>query len=202
MSPLPSIHSFKKFRLKYWLLALLAFLIVVGFWILVPKSLKTADSSSIQIAVAVPLSGEQAEVIAGEEMVHGVQLYLDTVNQKGGINGHPLKLLTFDDGADEKVAEQQAPKIVQSPAIVLLGHRSSAPAEAGAKVYDAAHLPAITGTANTDTVTLKHPYYSRNTYTRSTLNTILGVYTNLVLKLNTATVIQYEKYGEKLGPRV
>lgn len=194
-----SIHFFKKSRFKYWLIALLGFLIAIGFWSLIPKSIKTADSSPISIALAVPLSGERAEVIAGEEMVHGVQMYLDAVNQNGGINGHPLKLLTFDDGADEKVAEQQAPKIAQSPAVVLLGHRSSAPAEAGAKIYGAAHLPAITGTANTDTVTLNHPYYFRNTYTRSTLNTILGVYTNLVLKLNTATVIQYEKYGEKLA---
>ena len=159
--------------------------------------MKTADSSPIPIAVVAALSGEQAEVIAGEETVHAVQLYLDTVNQKGGINGHPLKLLTFDDRADEKVAEQQAPKIVQSPAVVLLGHRSSASSEAGAKVYGAAHLPAITGTANTDTLTLNNPYYFRSIYTRSTLNRILGVYTNLVLKLNTATLIQYEKYGEK-----
>lgn len=194
-----SIRFFEKFRRKYWLLALLVFLIAIGFWRLAPKSVRTANSSPIAIALAVPLSGEQAEVIAGEEMVHGVQIYLDTVNHKGGINGHPLKLLTFDDGADEKVAAQQAPKIVQSPAIVLLGHRSSAPSEAGAKVYGEAHLPAITGTANTDTLTLNHPYYFRNTYTRSTLNTILGVYTNLALKLNAATVIQYEKYGEKLA---
>lgn len=194
-----SIHFFKKFRLKYWLLALLVFLITIGFCGLVSKSMKTADSSPIPIAVVAALSGEQAEVIAGEEMVHGVQMYVDMVNHNGGINGHPLKLLTFDDRADEKVAKQRAPEIAESPAVVLLGHRSSAPSEAGAKVYGAAHLPAITGTANTDTVTLNNPYYFRNTYTRSALNTILGVYTNLVLKLNTATVIQYEKYGEKLA---
>ena len=194
-----SIRFFNKFRLKYWLLALFVFLITIGFLGLVSKSMKTADSSPIPIAVVAALSGEQAEVVAGEEMVHGVQMYVDMVNHKGGINGHPLKLLTFDDRADEKVAEQRAPEIAESPAVVLLGHRSSASSEAGAKVYGAAHLPTITGTANTDTITLNNPYYFRNTYTRSSLNTVIGVYTNIVLKLNTATVIEYEKYGKKLA---
>lgn len=66
-------------------------------------------------------------------------------------------------------------------------------------MYSAAHLPVITGTATTDTVTLNNPYYFRNTYTRSTPNTVLAVYAKLVLKLNTASVIQYEKYGKKLA---
>ncbi len=154
-------------------------------------------ATPISIALVAPLTGEEA--IAGKEMVDSVQMYLDTVNQKGGINGHPLKLLKFDDRADESTARQGAPVIVNSPAVVLLGHRSTAPSEAAAPIYAAAHLPAITGTANTDSVTLKNPYYFRNTYTRSTLNTVLAVYAKLVLNLNTASVIQYEKYGKKLA---
>ena len=183
-------------RVLYGAIALIIFLLLVtaNFGL---HSRKTIPP--IPIALVAPLTGDKAEAIAGEEIVHSVQMYLDTVNQKGGINGHPLKLLLFDDRADAKVAKLGAPAIVNSPAVVLLGHRSSAPSQAGGKLYGAAHLPAITGTANTDTVTLNNPYYFRNTYTRSTLNTVLSVYAKLVLKLDTASVIQYEKYGKKLA---
>ena len=181
-------------RVLYGTIAFITFVLILTAHLALHSRQTTPP---IPIALVAPLSGEEA--IAGEEMVHSVQMYLDTVNQKGGINGHPLKLLTFDDRADEKLAKQEAPAIVNSPAVVVLGHRSSALSEAGGKVYGAAHLPAITGTANTDTVTLNNPYYFRNTYTRSTLNTVLSVYAKLVLKLDTASVIQYEKYGKKLA---
>ena len=181
-------------RVLYGTIAFITFVLILTAHLALHSRQTTPP---IPIALVAPLSGEEA--IAGEEMVHSVQMYLDTVNQKGGINGHPLKLLTFDDRADEKLAKQEAPAIVNSPAVVVLGHRSSALSEAGGKVYGAAHLPAITGTANTDPVTLNNPYYFRNTYTRSTLNTVLSVYAKLVLKLDTASVIQYEKYGKKLA---
>lgn len=181
-------------QVRYGAIALISLLLIIAVYFgLHPRQ----TFSPIPIALVAPVSGEEA--IAGEEMVHSVQMYLDTVNQTGGINGHLLKLLTFDDQADEDVAKQRAPEIVSSPAVVLLGHRSSAPSEAGAQAYQSAHLPTITGTATTDSLTLDHPYYFRNTYTRSDLNAVLGVYANLVLKINTATVIQYEKYGKKLA---
>ncbi|MCC5636504.1 ABC transporter substrate-binding protein [Nostoc sp. CHAB 5844] len=164
---------------------------------LVFRHQQPADNSPIQIALAAPLTGQEME--AGQEMVQSVQMYLDMVNQEGGINGHPLKLLSFDDAADKKVAKARAPEIVASPAVVLLGHRSSSPSATAGKIYGAAHLPAITGTSNDDEVTLENPYYFRATYTRSLLYRIFTIYFQQVLKFPNVSIIQYDAYGEKLA---
>ena len=177
-------------------IALAAILLIISISLVFPPQ-QRPDKSPIQIALAAPLTGQEME--AGQEMVQSVQMYLDIVNQKGGINGHPLKLLSFDDAADKKVAKARAPEIAASPAVVLLGHRSSAPSAAAAKIYGAAHLPAISGTSNDDEVTLKNPYYFRATYTRSLLNKIFTIYFQQVLKFKNVSIIQYDAYGEKLA---
>jgi branched-chain amino acid transport system substrate-binding protein len=178
--------------IAFFLLLVIALAIAFGIY----TKMKD-DRTPIPIALVAPLSGKEAE--AGQEMVQAVQLYLDTVNQQGGVNGHPLKLLIFDDEADKEVAKVRAPEIVSSPAVVLLGHRSSSPSAAGAEFYEAAHLAAISGTSNDDEVTLKYPYYFRATYTRSLMFKVLSLYSQQVLGTDHISIIQYDEYGIKLG---
>ncbi len=180
---------------QYLAIALAALMIIAavgGAWL----NLTHHQVSEIPIALVAPISGTEAK--AGQEMVQSVQLYLDAVNQKGGINGHSLKLLTFDDQANAMVAEKRAQDIVNSPAVVLLGHRSSEPSTVSAPIYNKSHLPTITGTANTDSLTLEHPYYFRNTYTVSMVGEVLSIYAQQALKFQTASIIEYDAYGKKL----
>jgi branched-chain amino acid transport system substrate-binding protein len=160
---------------------------------------RQGDRQPIYIAVPASLTGEEAD--GGEETVHSVQMYLDLVNRKGGISGHQIKLLSFDDQGDEDEVEAIAQNIVQSQALIVLGHRSTALSTIAGEVYRQAELAAITGTANTDSLTLDNPYYFRTVYMRSAIAKVQTIYVQQVLKRNTASIIRFQgdDYGEDVA---
>ena len=81
-----------------------------------------ATDTPIQIAIAAPLSGKEGSA-PGEELIRCVQMYIDDINAEGGVNGHPLSTIAFDDRQDKKAAPELAKRVIKTPAV--LGHRSS-----------------------------------------------------------------------------
>ena len=61
---------------------------------------------SIHIAYAGPRSGESAT--DGECIIRGINLYLEIINQNGGINGKEDVLDIFDDQNDPVKAKEKA----------------------------------------------------------------------------------------------
>ena len=57
----------------------------------------------IRIAFANSLSGPSAP--AGTESLVAMQLAIDEVNAKGGVNGRPIELVLFDDASNPAVAQ-------------------------------------------------------------------------------------------------
>jgi branched-chain amino acid transport system substrate-binding protein len=151
--------------------------------------LPNADKA-IAIAVAAPLTGTAAR--SGQEMVEGIQLYIDKVNRQGGVHGHPIKLLIFDDKSSVNGAKEIAKDIVQSSVLMVIGHHTSDSAIAAGTIYHDNKLSAITGTATNEKVTAGRPYYFRTTYTNATLASVLSIYAQQVLQFKTASII-YDK---------
>ena len=60
----------------------------------------------IYIAVAGPMGGE--EKVMGHAMLNGINLCLDQINEKGGINGRKIELIPYDDRSDVRVAMKVA----------------------------------------------------------------------------------------------
>lgn len=171
---------------KYLAIAL-ATLLVIGWVTGTARTTLKADSNAIHIAVAAPLSSNRSQ--AAKEMIQSAQLYLDTVNRQGGIEGHPLKLLVFDDRDYPRTARDLIREIQKSRALVVLGHLTSSTSEAAAPLYSTFKIPAITGTASADVITQANPYYFRTTFNNSRQGSLLALYTRRVLKLNTASII-------------
>lgn len=187
----------KPLRLKYGVLALVAFLVVTGAIAAGVRSLLPHDAKALQLAVAAPLTGTQA--LAGKEMVQSIQLYLDSVNQTGGINGQPLKLLVFDDQGDPKTARQLPQQVARSASLVALGHLSSATASEAAPLYKTLQMPVITGTASEDYITQANPYAFRTVFTNSVQGSVVALYMQQALKFKTASIISTDdRLGQSL----
>ena len=96
----------------------------------------------LRVAVIAPLSGPaQAQ---GEQIRRGAALFVDQVNQSGGLGGRPIKLLAFDDGNDPVRARDAAAAATKAGVIGVVGHWSAAAAAAAGDVYRATGIPAIT----------------------------------------------------------
>jgi len=148
---------------------------------------KPSNRNPVAIAAIVPLSGEQAAL--GKRILQSVQLEVDIANQEGGINGHPIQLLAYDDASSPDVARQRAQEIVGSPALIVVGHWSSVASGAAGPVYKAGRIPALTPTAFSDDVTKDNPYYFRAVYTGTSQASTIATYIQKELRQSTATLI-------------
>ena len=185
-------------RVKYVAIAIVTILLSIALFGLVSKSSKTADTTPIPIAVMSTLA---SSANSGKELAEGVQLYIDTINRQGGIKGHPLKLLIYDDQTKAEVSKQVALEAANSPALAVIGHWTSDQAIAAGSVYKAHRLPAITGTANAEAVTANNPYFFRAVYDNSAVGRTLALYAQQVLEFKTASIIlsKGNAFGESLS---
>ena len=152
---------------KYIIVSVIALLIVAGavYWKLFWHSSRIdpmvrPDSEPIHIAMVGPLSGSGASV--GKSFKQGIQLCLDTINEKGGINGRRIVLDEFDDANDSQKAKEMAQTIVeQNQAIAVIGHHFSSCSISAGEVYKTYGIPAITPASTNNKVTKGNPWYFR-----------------------------------------
>ncbi|HEU5433475.1 MAG TPA: ABC transporter substrate-binding protein, partial [Thermomicrobiales bacterium] len=191
----PRLHR----RRGFWaaLAALIVAVFVAGL-ALVLRGWTHAGGEPVYVAFAGGMSGPGAAY--DTEMVDSIRLYFDRVNRDGGIDGHPVQLLVYDDKDDPATAQSVARKIVaDGRAVLVIGHRTSSASDAAAPIYDAAEMPAITATANADNVTLGHPWYFRMTFNNTTQGTLLAAYLHDVLKVDRISIVaDNSDYGSSL----
>ena len=142
----------------------------------------------LQIAVATGMSGDSEG--EGQEILHAAQMYIDRVNQTGGVNGRPLKLVPFDDKDDAKVAPEKAKEIAQkTQALVVLGHNYSSTSIPAGKIYKQFGVPVISGSATADEVTEGNEWYFRVVVDNSLQGSFLANYIQKVMNQPKATLI-------------
>lgn len=177
-----------KRRYLLMLSILLVIVLVIGF--IAIYSVATSQSKSTApytLAISTALSGPQEE--AGQEALQGVQLYLNSINQAGGINGHPLKLLVFNDRADPTTAVQVAHQIVASSALLMLGPLYSSIALPTNPIYKDAHLPIISASVSNDSITNSNPFFFRLGTTTTEEASTSATYALKILGFHNASVI-------------
>ncbi len=164
------------------------------------------EKDSIHIAFAGPLSGEGAA--AGRLMTRAIQLYLNHLNERGGINGKKVQLSTFDDQNDcldhanqPATAKQVANQIVEdNQVLAVIGHWYSSCSIAAGEIYKKYHIPAITPGSENIKVTQDNEWYFRNIYNSNASGQFLANYVKKVFRQNTVTIIhESADYGSYLA---
>jgi branched-chain amino acid transport system substrate-binding protein len=182
---------------RYLLIACSAAPVILLLIYLADRRLAHRPKAPIQIAVAIPLSGPQTQ--QGKSILNGIVLCFDEINQQGGIDGHPLQAVSYDDSDKPDLAVEKAKQIAASPAVAVIGHFSSSSTVLAGQIYKAAHIPAITAYAAAPGVTENNPYYFRLTADASSQGHTLAAYAKNVLNKNRASVLySNEVYGKSL----
>ncbi|NJM96336.1 MAG: ABC transporter substrate-binding protein [Phormidesmis sp. RL_2_1] len=103
------------------------------------------NDQAYTIAVAVPAS---PAVNPAMELLRGAAQAQTDINQAGGINGKPLKMLLLDDQDDEARAKAIASALIGDPAVLgVVGHFSSSTTLAVAESYEASGLTLVSPTS-------------------------------------------------------
>lgn len=106
---------------------------------------RIGDQKSYTIAAAVPIG---ADINAALEILRGVAQAQNEINQSGGINGTPLKVLIANDDNNPEMASQIATALANNSEILgVIGHFGSDTTLAASKIYQQNQLVAISPTS-------------------------------------------------------
>lgn len=109
--------------------------ITLGLVALLPGRVLAADP--VRIGVALSQSGNLAD--SGELYKHGVELWRDQVNARGGLLGRPIEIILYDDRSDPATAARLYERLITNDKVDLLlspwGSASCATASAVAEKH-------------------------------------------------------------------
>ncbi|ROP36451.1 ABC transporter substrate-binding protein [Saccharothrix texasensis] len=186
--PDPVDHAPKRrTKLKGLLAAGVVVLVAVtdaGVWTAVGQ----AADTPVHVALVVGLTGRDPAAAAHVE--RGVRMGLEDVNAAGGVDGHPVELLVYDDADQPERAERIAEEIVREDrALYVIGHGVTVTSLAAAPIYRAAGIPAVTPSASGSSVTDSSDWYFRSMFGDRTQGDFLAVYAARVLGAREVAVI-------------
>ena len=133
----------------------------------------------VHLAVADTLTGPSA---TEARAIYGAQIYLDQVNAEGGIDGHPIELVYFDDKKSPAEAIRNVHAIADSDCVAVFAHSFSVVAVPAGPEYKAEHIPALTGVALADAITIDNPWFFRSNTPNSANARWIANYVNQVLR--------------------
>ena len=182
---------------KYILISTLFISIIICIGLIMYRTLRK-EKENLYIAVASSFSGAFKEY--GNEMLRGIQLYVDQTNATGGVNGAAIKLLLFDDQGTQQGAFKAAKSLVKNKRIrLVLGHYLSRTTARAAPVYEKFMIPSITSSATFDELTLKNEWLFRTVPPNSYQTAFLISYAKALLNVKKACVIyDTDLYGKSL----
>ncbi|WAL58642.1 ABC transporter substrate-binding protein [Thermocoleostomius sinensis] len=106
---------------------------------------RIAEQPAYTIAVSVPLA---TSIEPALEILRGVAQAQEEVNQQGGINGVPLRVLIISDDNNVETVRQVAESLVQNESVLgVVGHFGSEATLAGAEIYNQQGLVMISPTS-------------------------------------------------------
>ncbi|MEN9517559.1 MAG: hypothetical protein RLZZ381_147 [Cyanobacteriota bacterium] len=145
------------------------------------------NGQAYSIAVPVPIGTEET---SAKEILRGVAQAQSEINQQGGINNIPLKVLIVNDNNDSQTAQQVAQELVKNQNILgVVGHFSSGVTLATAPIYDSNKLVLISPSSTAIEISDAGDYIFRTVPSDRFTGSTLAKYFLDRLKLRKAVII-------------
>ncbi len=103
-----------------------------------------AGEASAQVKLGAVLSVTGPASFLGDPEKKTLEIYVDEINAKGGVNGQKLQLVVYDDGADANAARTFATRLVEEDKVVaMVGGTTTGATLAMIPVFEEAQIPLI-----------------------------------------------------------
>ncbi|WP_222927665.1 ABC transporter substrate-binding protein [Biomaibacter acetigenes] len=114
---------------------------------------QSSGKEPIKIGHEVALTGDAS--MWGQSEENALQMEIEKINAAGGVNGRPLKLISYDNRADSIEAVNVAKRLIEQDKVVaIIGPAQSGVANAISSVTEEAKVPFIATTATNPLVTV------------------------------------------------
>ena len=113
--------------------------------------------TQVKIGFQAPLTGWAAA--DGQSALRGAQLAVEFLNEDGGINGEPIKLVYYDDHIEAKESVLVARKLIESDRVTgVVSGSYSTPTRAAAPIYNRSKVPYISTIGTHPEIPLNRQY--------------------------------------------
>jgi len=106
-------------------------------------ALAAAWPAAAQIKIGQTSSFTSPVAAGVKEGTEGAKLYLDAINERGGIDGQKIELISMDDRFDPKLAAENAKALIEKGAVALFFNRGTPQTEAILPVLERYRVPLI-----------------------------------------------------------
>ena len=138
--------------------------LTLGAMLLVVSGAPLADEDVIKIGVVGPFTGKSSTAM-GESIRGAARLFLEDINESGGILGRRVEIIERDDEAIPDVGARAAKDLVETHKVVgAVGYANTGVALPASKIFQDARLPLIVTAATGAGITKQFlaPQYSDN----------------------------------------
>ncbi|WP_263770729.1 ABC transporter substrate-binding protein [Propionivibrio soli] len=143
-------------------------------------------------------SGEFSGQGVAKENALGAQLYFDSVNKRGGVNGKQIALISLDDARDSERTIANTKKLInEHKVLALFGYRSTPSVEAVVPLIQAEGVPLIapfTGAQSIRGPKAKMVYHLRASYQTEAMRIVEHLASSSIKKI--AILYQEDSFGE------
>jgi branched-chain amino acid transport system substrate-binding protein len=123
---------------------------LIGAFILMICGISVAQTE-IKVGIAGPLSGSALNT--GEQQEVGAQKALEHLNDKDGLLGREIVVISVDDACEPRQAKAVARQLVRDGVVFVVGHMCSACSLAASKIYEKAGIIMISPASTSPKVT-------------------------------------------------
>jgi len=124
--------------------------VLIGAFISIGCGIASAQAE-IKVGIAGPLSGPT--LFIGEQQEIGAQKAIAHLNNKGGLLGKEIVVISVDDACEPRQAKAVAQQLVSEGVVFVVGHVCSACSLAASKIYEEAGIIMISPASTNPKVT-------------------------------------------------
>ena len=158
----------------------------------------TKNENEILVGEYGSLTGSDATF--GLSTNKGIRMALDEINNKGGIKGKKIKLITLDNqGKPEEAAQAVTRLISQNKVVAILGEVASGRTRAAAPIAQAAKIPLITPASTNPAVTQVGDYIFRVCFIDPFQGLVMAKFATENLKAKKAVILRDVKNDYSVG---
>jgi len=138
--------------MRKWFYLLLAALILAAAIPLAGCSSEKADKAAYKVGAVFSTSGGYSSLGVPEQRT--VEMMVEEINDKGGINGHPLEVIVYNDESDSTKTLALTTKLIeQDQVLAIVGPTFTGGSKAILDAVKTAEIPNISCAASVDIVT-------------------------------------------------
>jgi len=146
------------------------------------------DTSPILIGFSGQLTGKTSDI--GVFGRNGAMLAIEKINETGGINGRPLKLIAEDDGNTPDGALKADKILIDAGVVAIIGHMTSSQTMAALPFINKNGMVLISPTTSTPELTNKNDLFFRTMVENPIQSKVLADYARSALDFNTVVTVK------------